>query len=616
TAALQAQTKQELDSNLAPLREVGMEPATEQVLRALARGLAGWALSLGEGAPPVPVSREQLDAMQKIVSLPEDPAEVGKRFREMVQAAIEQFNEGQLGRAVSMFDLAEKMITDQKVKPMFVDPLRSTAHDRLSPDKLKSFAERTDYRPQLRRVLSFFHALRPATLLDALEHEPQRDRRHQLLSLLEVHDQAARQECWDRLRTLVAPGAMADPFFLRNLIHLMRVIPRPPNASVEEEVDAVMKTSGRDSPPPLVKQVIAYLSATRHDKAERALITYLKVFENMLLQPETAVYSAADVETLLDRTCAALARYGTPRSWKLLIDHGLKAEARLGSPFLRLSEAGRVDLSSSPELVGRVVAAVRAELPRGGVMGLMARKTDDKAISLIQALAGTPLPEVQELLQEVVSRQGDKPMGEAARKALASLASAGKPPAPPATLSGDLEQFGLPNLLHTFTQSSLTGILTLMDKDGRARGTIVLEKSSFRGAQCGAATGEMAVYELLEKPFPGSYAFVCRELAGLPDLLPPQDLLRHLMEGLRRHDEFRRAAAVVPDGARLKPTGKKPSLPQGSDATLSKSIWGTTATGKPIEACEAQMKTDAYTVRRLAAHWVEDGSMQIEGGAA
>ena len=55
-----------------------------------------------------------------------------------------------------------------------------------------------------------------------------------------------------------------------------------------------MRTAGRDSPPPLVKQIIAYLAFTRHEKAERALITYLKVFENMLLEPETAAYPPAE----------------------------------------------------------------------------------------------------------------------------------------------------------------------------------------------------------------------------------------------------------------------------------------------------------------------------------
>src|SRR4029453_5334861 len=105
----------------------------------------------------------------------------------------------------------------------------------------------------------------------------------------------------------------------------------------------------------------------RHDKPERALITYLRLFENMVLQPETAVYSPTDIETLLDRTCIALARYATPRSWRPLVHHGLKAEPRLGSPMARLVEAGRQDLSGSKELVERVIAALRAGLPRSGL---------------------------------------------------------------------------------------------------------------------------------------------------------------------------------------------------------------------------------------------------------
>jgi hypothetical protein len=615
TAAVQSRSSQELDNNLAPLREVGVEVATDQLFRTLARSLAGWALPQreGEGAPLV--SREQLEAMRRIVSLPEDAQEVARRYREMMHAAMEQFNDGHLGRAVSIFDLAEKLAAEQKVKPASVEALRMQGHDKLDQDRLRRYSERTDYRPQLRRILGFFTALQPPALLAGLNGEPKRDRRHQLLALLEVHEQAARLAAWDLLKASVQEGSQADPFFQMNLVYLLRVISRPPNASVEEEVDAVMRATGRSSPPPLVKQVIAYLAATRHDKAERALITYLKVFESMMLEPETAVYSPGDVEVLLDRTCAGLARYGTPRAWRLLIDHGLKAEARLGSPHLRLAEAGRVDLSSSPDLVSRVVAAVRTELPRGGVMGLMARKGDEKAIALVQALAGTPLPEVQELLQEIESKHGDRPLGEAARKALASVSAVGKPPAPQAALSGDLELFGLPNLLQTVTQSQLSGVLSVLDKEGRTQATLLLERGKYRGGQCGAVRGDAAVYELLERPFQGTFAFVNRDLAGQAELTEPQDLFSLLMEGVRRYDEFKRAAAVVPDGATLKPAGNKPSLPEGADAAFAKLTWAKVATGRPIQECEAELRADGYSVRRLTAHWVEEGSLQVVAAA-
>src|SRR5207247_291776 len=317
--------------------------------------------------------------------------------------------------------------------------------------------------------------------------EPRRERRHQLLAMLEAHGEAARAKAWELLKPSVeSPEAALDPFFQMNLVYLLRVIPRPAAASVEDEVNVVMRTPGRDSPPPLVKQVIGYLAALRHEKSERALITYLRLFENMVLQPETAVYSPADIETLLDRTCIALARYATPRSWRALVDHGLKAEPRLGSPMARLVEAGRQDLSGSKDLVERVIAALRAELPRR-VLGFTVKKNDDRIVWLIQALSGTPLPEVRAVLQEILDKHGDKPFAEAASKALAAMEAGVKPAEPAgAGLSGDLELFGLPGVLQTISQSQLTGVLSLMKVPGKVEASILLEGGRFRGAQFAA----------------------------------------------------------------------------------------------------------------------------------
>jgi len=361
-AAVQAANAKELEEHLAPLRQLGIDITTEHIMRTLANSLAGWALPVAEGQEPV-ASRQQLQAMRQIVSLAEDPAKVTTRFLELVRAATEQFNEGNLGRATTMFELAERLIAEKKVKPESIVRLRQQGDEQLDAGRLRKCAERSDLRPQFRVVLNFFEALRPAALLQALNGEPKRERRHEILALLEAHEQAARAEAFRLLKASIEPGAKVDPYFQMNLVYLMRIIPRPAEASVDEEVNAVMGTAGRTSPPPLVKQIIAYLAFTRHEKAERALITYLKVFENMLLEPETAAYPPAELEVLADRTCAALARYGTPRAWRLLIDHGLKSEARLGSPFLRLSEAGRCDFSATRDLVDRIIAALRTELP-------------------------------------------------------------------------------------------------------------------------------------------------------------------------------------------------------------------------------------------------------------
>jgi hypothetical protein len=609
-AAVQSSSVKELEQHLAPLRQLGIDTQMEQVFRTLAQSLAGWVLQPVGGGPPPAVSHEQLQAMRQIVSLADDPEEAAKRFREMVHAAVEQFNEGHLGRAATMFDLAQRLAAEEKVKPVFVDAIRTQGHDYLDQAQLAKFAERAEYRAQLRTTLNFFTSLQPEGLLKSLDGEASRERRHLLLALLEAHEQAARSAAWELLKASVEEGAKVDPFFQLNLVYLLRVIPRPEQASVEDEVNTVMRVSGRTSPPPVVKQVIAYLAHSHHDKAERALITYLKVFESMLLQPETAVYPAEELEMLLDRTCGALARYGTPRAWRLLIDHGLKGDPRLGAPYLRLAEAGHLDLSSSRDMVGRMIAALRAELPRSGLMGLVANKNEDKAVALIQGIAGTPLPEVREVLQEIARNYPNQSLGEAANKALTVLAAAGKAPAPP-SLTGDLELFGLPNLLQTIGQSQLSGILSVLTADGQPRASLLFEAGQFRGGELGAVKGQEAVYELLERPFPGMFAFVSRgDVASRKDAGPPEDLFPLLMEGMRRYDEFKQAAAVVPDNTKLKPTGKPHTSLEGEDGELSRRVWERVSPGGTPEECEAGIGTDSYHVRRMLAHWVAEGALQ------
>lgn len=617
-AAVQSSTAKELEEHLAPLRQFGVDTTMDQVLRTLARTLPGWgSLPVAAGSTP-PLVGLQLNAMRQIVSLAEAPEEAAARFRELVHAAIEQFNEGNLGRAVTMFELAEQLAVDQKVKPAFVEPMRKGGHEYLDPERLRKFGERPELRPGLQKILEFFVMLRPEGLLHELNGEPRRERRHQLLAMLEAHGEAARAKAWELLKASVeSPEAALDPFFQMNLVYLLRVIPRPASASVEDEVNMVMRTPGRDSPPPLVKQVIGYLAALRHDKSERALITYLRLFENMVLQPETAVYSPADIETLLDRTCIALARYATPRSWRALVDHGLKAEPRLGSPMARLVEAGRQDLSGSKDLVVRVIAALRAELPRS-VLGFTVRKSDDRIDWLVQALSGTPLPEVRAVLQEIVDKHGDQPFAEAASKALAAMDAGAKPAETAgAGLSGDLELFGLPGVLQTISQSQLTGVLSLMKVPGKVEASILLEGGRFRGAQFAPLRGEEAAYQLFERPFPGTFAFVSRhDLAGQGATSAPLDIVSLLLEGVRRHDEFKRAAALVPDQVSLEPTGAPSTALADEDAGFVRLVWSTTANGTTPLECEASVKTDGYRVRRLLAHWVEEGALKARAARA
>jgi len=611
TAAVQSSTAKELEEQLAPLRQFGIDTNPEQVVRALARSLPGWGSIPAAPGAEAPLVGLQLNAMRQIVSLAEAPEEAAKRFRELVHAAIEQFNDGNLGRAVTMFELAEQLAAEHKVKPVFLEALRKSGSEYLDPERLRRFAERGDTRPALRMIMTFFDALRPEGLLPQLDREPRRERRHQVLAMLEAHGLPARAKAWEMLKTSVEnPQAEADPFFQGNLVYLLRIIPRPAEASVDDEVQVVMRTPGRDSPPPVVKQVIGFLASVRHEKSERALITYLRLFENMLLQPPTAVYSLPDIEMLLDRTCTALARYGTPRSWRALVDHGLKAEPRLGSPMARLVEAGRQDLSGSKDLVERVIAALKAELPKS-VLGFTVKKNDDRIIWLIQALSGTPLLEVRGAFQEVVEKHPGTKFAEAAAKALAGFDGAGKPAEVAAGLSGDLDLFGLPSVLQTLSQSQLTGVLSLMKSPGKVEASVLLENGRFRGAQLASLRGEQAMYQLFEKPFPGTFAFVSRpDLAAYGPTSEPQDVIGLLLEGVRRHDEFKRVAALVPDAAVLVATGAASTPLPDEDADFIRLVWTSAAKGTTVADCEAAIQTDSYRTRRLLAHWVEEGALK------
>jgi hypothetical protein len=614
-AAVQSTSAQELEQHLAPLRDYGIETAMDQIVRTLARTLPGWGNIMapaGAAAPPASLLGAQVNAMRQIVSLADNPADSGTRFKELVQAAIEQFNEGNLGRAVTMFELADQLVADGKVQPVIVDVLRQ-AHDQVHYERLRKFAERGDMRAGLRTVMNFFYALRPDGLLTALNGEERRERRHELLALLEAHEGATRALAYETLKNTVDNPSEFDAFFQMNLVYLLRVIPRPPDASVEEEVSLVTRAPGKDSPPPLIKQVIAYLGYTRHEKSERALVTCLHVFENMLLQPATSPYSLSEVETLLDRTCAALARYATPRAWRALVDHGLKTEVKLGSPTARLVEAGRQDLSSSPDLVDRMIAALRHELVPKSVVGLF-MKNEDRIRWLIQALSGTPLPEVREVLEEIVDRFSRDRFSDAAAKALATLGAASRP-APAAGLSGDLELFGLPGVLQTLGQSALTGVLSLMNIQGKAEATIIMEQGLFRGAQYGGLRSAHAVYQLFERPFPGTFAFVSRpDVSGPHANSPPRDVVGVILEGMRRHDEFKRAATLVPDDAVLEPTEISFTPLPDEDPELVRIALSRLSSGATATHVESGIARDCYHVRRLLAHWVEEGSLQVKAG--
>ena len=512
-AALGSRNGAELDLYLDRIRQRGGASGTDEMFRALGQSLSGWLLPAAAGQPVAPEG-VQVDAMRRLIALPEDPAEGARRFREMVHTALEQFNEGALGRAVKMFGLAEQMIAEGKVKGAFVEPMVATGHEYLNPERLKKLAESPDKHPYLRPVLRFFRFYGPRSLLDQLQEETRRDKRRLLLTLIEVHGDAGRAAAYERL--VADPGGtQTDVYLLRNVVSVLRAIPRTDDtpAAVDAEVACVAGLLRPGVPLLLMKEVFQYLGQARHERAERALIEFLAGIEQALaplsLDPE-------DREALMiqaDRVCSALARAATPAARAALVSHALLRTSALGDTLSRLSDLGRQDLSGTPEIVARLLEAIRADLPRGVLSRLVpTRETDLRR--LVAALSSTPSPEVRQLFASLVERFPNESFGREAQKALHAFDAPVRTPSAPASLSGDLELFGLPMLIQSLADAKRTGILSLLDREGRPVATLNLDRGQLRGGRLGHLSGREALYQVIEKPFQGTFAFVSRSDFG------------------------------------------------------------------------------------------------------
>jgi hypothetical protein len=67
----------------------------------------------------------------------------------------------------------------------------------------------------------------------------------------------------------------------------------------------------------------------------------------------------------------------------------------------------------------------------------------------------------------------------------------------------------------------------------------------------------------------------------------------------------------VADEAVLSPT-ETPSTPlEDEDPTLVRAVWDKIAAGVSVQNCEAELPVDGYHVRRLVAHWMEEGALTL-----
>ena len=221
------------------------------------------------------------------------------------------------------------------------------------------------------------------------------------------------------------------------------------------------------------------------------------------------------------------------------------------------------------------------------------------------------------LFAEIAEKFPDEDVGKVAAAALENLAAAARQPASApdgsmASLTGDLQFFGLPALMQSLADNQATGIVTLSSKQGgQTSGKVLFYEGKFADAQSGHLRGEDAVYQLLERPIVGSFAFVPQAAFSVKLKSEPQAVMSLLLEGIRRHDELKQASVVAPDDLSLKPTAVRPSPdPEENDPSIIREVWLKASTGGRIAEWEGQIAADAYRVRRLVARWLEEGALQ------
>ncbi|MEA2163503.1 MAG: hypothetical protein QOK37_1630 [Thermoanaerobaculia bacterium] len=607
-AATRSQNAQQLNQYLEQLRPLAGS-GEGNVFVILGGGMPSWeAASLLPGSSVRPPS--QVSAMEKIIGLAESSEVAMKRFRELVTAAIEKFNQNALGAALWMLDLAEDSISEKKLDMASVDQFRAEAVEMINAAQLRKYAETKSKHAAVKFALEFFPALRLQTLLQNLRREPRAERRRSILGFIEAYGTLGRDAALDELEFELRRPEHAT-YFLRNLIYLLHRIPRESPEVTPREFDALTKASEPGQLIYAIKEAATALGLIKTEESAKLLTTRLAQFEAKLVREETSSYPAGEMRKLLDRIISALARIGTSAALLTIARHGMKASPLLGDARARLSVLAQYDLSFDESTVDVLLKALREEIP-GKLLGRLLPRKQDSTVRLMEALSGTRSEEVEGVFRDIARRFPDHDVGRAAAQVLAkwSPEDVVTRPEATATFAGELEFFGLPAVMQTLGEMNATGMLTIANKQKAAVAKFIFVDGEFLNAQMGNLRGEEVLYQMLERPMAGTFAFVPYPAEKLSSDVVPKEIMGLVLEGMRRNDEMQRLIAIVPDDMTLTKTNFKPTTHEDEDdPALAREVWMKASSGTSIAECERQIATDSFRIRRLVAHWLERGAL-------
>lgn len=607
-AAASSTSEEELKAYLQQVGSYTGETDPLKMFKVLAAGVPQWEIA----APPEASEPAAIAAMHKIITLTSDSQESARRLRELMSEAVSYFNSGALGASVSMLELAAKVILEKKIDPSTVDRIFHDSVESISAEQLRKYAENKARHSILRRALSFFPTLTRDSLFEQLRGEQRPERRRALLGLLEAYGADARAHTLVELeKELNRPEAEIDTYYLRNVIYLLHRITRETEEGLDKELELLTRATARGQNIYVIKEAVIPLGFLRSEAAAKILTTRLAEFEVALLRKDTSLYPMEEMQKVLDRITAALGRIATPAALLTIARHGMKPNPLLGDTRGRLAILAQHDLSFDEQTVDILLKAIRDDLPTK----ILGRVITSKAppLKLIEALSCTRAEKVETLLTEIAEKFADVDVGRAAAAALLKLGAGnrgGTAAKPGATLTGDLDFFGLPSLMQSLGDQQATGIVTLVARaSGQTAGKLLFANGKFADAQAGHLRGCEAIYQLLEKPVTGTFSFVPH--TAQPKAKELFDVMGLLFEGIRRHDELRQIMIFVPDDLTLRATATKPTPdPEETDPTLIREVWVKASSGARLAEWETTIAVDSYRIRRLVGRWLEEGALQ------
>lgn len=611
-AAASATSEAELLEYVRELKAyTGGESDPSKLFHVLASDVPKWDVALPADAK----QPTAIEAMHKIITLTSSNLESAQRYRELMTEAVEQFNSGALGPAVSMLELAARVVVEKKLDPIAVERIRAVAVESISSERLRKYTENKTKHALLRNALNHFPTLTKASLFQQLRGEERPERRRSLLSLLEAYGREARAAAISELEAeLNRPPNEIDTYYLRNVIYLMHRIPREADEEMEKDLELLTRATARGQNIYVIKEAILPIGHMKSEAAAKLLTTRLAEIEVMLVRKDISLYPMDEMQKVIDRITSALGRIATPAALLTIARHGMKPNPLLGDTRGRLLALSQHDLSFDEQTVDILVNAIREDLP-SKILGRVMPSRNPPPLRLIEALSSTRSEKVETLFTEIAEKFADHDVGRAAKAALYNLTGAAasataRQTTTAATLTGDLDFFGLPSLLQSLADQQATGIVTLTGRhSGQTTGKLLFVNGKFADAQASHLRGVEALYQLLERPVTGVFAFVPNPTAKPKGDV--YDVMGILFEGIRRHDEYRQLMLFVPDDLTLRATTTKPTPdPEENDPSIIREVWVKASSGAPLADWETQVAVDGYRIRRLVARWLEEGALQ------